>query len=139
MSAVAKAPAVALGHEILLVERSAMVGSIIVSTARQLGLRPVRLVTNIRSAHHFLANHAFDGVITSLDEEDEALLMIQMLRGGYFKSEADTPVAITTALCDAPTAKRIKSLDVRRILLKPFKIRDLVTTIEMLTEGARQV
>ena len=92
---------------------------------------------NFLLAQYFLENHAFDGVITSLDEEDEALLMIQMLRGGYFKSKADTPVAITTALCDAPTAKKIKDLDVRRILLKPFKIRDLVTTIELLTEGAR--
>ena len=134
MSAVGKVSATQLNHEILLVERSAMVGSIIVSTARQLGLRPVRLVTSIRSAQHYLGNQAFDGVITSLDEEDEALLLIQMLRGGYFKSGVETPVAITTALCDAPTANRIKALDVRRILLKPFKIRDLVTTIEMLTE-----
>ncbi len=118
--------------EILLVERSAMVGNIIVSTARQLGLPPLRLVTNSRSAQHHLEHHSFDGVIASLDEEDTMLLLIHKLRTGGFKSATQTPVAITTELCDASLANRIKLLDVRRILLKPFKIRDLVTTIELL-------
>lgn len=122
-----------IDHEILLVERTAMVGSIIVSTARQLGLRPLRLVSNCRSAQHLLERQIFDGVITSLDDEEETLQLIQTLRDGGMMSPADTPVAITTAQCDATLAQRIKVLDVRRILLKPFKIRDLVVTIEILT------
>ena len=126
----------AMGQEILLLERSTMVGNIIVSTARQLGLRPVRLVTNCRSAQQFLEHHPFDGVITSLEEEEETLQLLQALREGAFKSMANTPVAITTTQCDAVLALRIKELHVRRILLKPFKIRDLITTIEMLTQPA---
>ena len=123
-----------LDHEILLVERSTMVGNIIVSTARQLGLRPVRLVANCRSAHQSMEHHAFDGVITSLEDEEEALQLLQGLREGAFKSLANIPVAITTAQCDAALALRVKELHVRRILLKPFKIRDLITTIQMLTQ-----
>jgi CheY-like chemotaxis protein len=119
-----------IDHEILLVERNAMVGNIIVSTVRQLGLRPVKLVTNCRSAQHFMEYQAFDGLITSLDDEDATLLLIQTIRQGSLKSLANISVAITTAQCDAPLAQRIKELGVRRILLKPFKIRDLVATIE---------
>ncbi len=123
-----------LQQEILLLERSTMVGNIIVSTARQLGLRPVRLVSNCRGAQQWMEHHAFDGVITSLEEEEDTLQLIQQLRAGAFKSPSHTPVAVTTPQINASLAQRIKVLHVRRILLKPFKIRDLVTTIEMLTE-----
>jgi DNA-binding NtrC family response regulator len=119
-------------NEILLVEKSAMIGSIIVSTARQLQLRPVRLVTNCDSAQLFLENQVFCGLITSLDEAGAALNMIHQLRQGKLRCDAKMPVAVTTSQCDMPMANRIKSLSVQRILLKPFKIRDLVTTIQTL-------
>ena len=116
--------------EILLVEHSTMIGNIIVSTARQLGLRPIRLVTSCRSAQHYLEHQVFDGLITSLDDEEETLALIHKLRGGSFRSAGNLPVAITTAQCSAQLAARIKVFNVRRILLKPLKIRDLVVTIE---------
>jgi DNA-binding response OmpR family regulator len=122
-----------INQEILLIEQSAMVGSIIVSTARQLGLRPVRLVNNSRTARRLMEVQAFDGLIAALDDEEETLQLIQNLRDGVSMSSRETPVAITTAQCDAQLAHRIKILNVRRILLKPFKIRDLVFTIEVLT------
>lgn len=119
-------------NEILLVEKSAMIGSIIVSTARQLQLRPVRLVTNCNSAQLFLENQVFCGLITSLDEAEAAFNMIHQLRQGQLRCDAKMPVAVTTSQCDMTMANRIKSLCVQRILLKPFKIRDLVTTIQTL-------
>ena len=125
-------PVLASNKEILLVEKSAMIGSIILSTARQLQLRPVRLVTSCASAQIFLENQAFCGLITSLDETEAALGVIHQLRQGQLRCAANMPVAVTTAHCDVPLAKRIKDLGVQRILLKPFKIRDLVTTIQTL-------
>jgi DNA-binding response OmpR family regulator len=122
--------------EILLVEHSTMIGNIIVSTARQLGLRPIRLVTSCRSAQHYLEHQAIDGLITSLDDEEETLALIEKLRTGSFRSASNVPVAITTAQCSAQLAARMKVFNVRRILLKPFKIRDLVVTIEDLVEKA---
>lgn len=118
--------------EILIVEHSPMIGSIIVSTARQLGLQPIRLVSNVRSALHFMEHRAFAGLIAAMDEEEEALQLIHKLRDGHFKSPENTPVAITTGQCSAEMARRIAVMGVRRILIKPFKIRDLVTTIEVL-------
>jgi CheY-like chemotaxis protein len=120
--------------EILLLEASAMIGSIILSTARQLKLRPVRLVTSSQSAQLFLENQLFCGLIASLDEAGAALGIIHQLRQGQFRCAANMPVAVTSAQCDVPMANRIKALSVQRILLKPFKIRDLITTIQTLVE-----
>lgn len=121
--------------EILLIEQSAMIGNIIVSTARQLGLQPIRLVTSSRGALQFMENQVFAGLITSLDDEEGALALIQKLRDGKFKSPSNTPIAITTGQCSAELANRIKLFNARRILLKPFKIRDLVATIEILASA----
>ncbi len=123
-------------NDILLVEQSAMVGNIIVSTARQLNMPKVRLVTSIRSAQQQLETQPFSGMIASLEDEAAALQLIEGLRGGLFKSHSDTPVAITAALCDVQLAYRLKVLEVRRILLKPFKIRDVISTIEVLNPTA---
>ncbi len=121
--------------EILLIEQSAMIGNIIVSTARQLGLQPIRLVTSSRGALQFMENQVFAGLITSLDDEEGALALIQKLRDGNFKSRPNTPLAITAGQCSAELANRIKLFNARRILLKPFKIRDLVATIEILASA----
>jgi CheY-like chemotaxis protein len=125
-------PVPGVSQEILLVEESAMIGSIILSTAKQLKLRPVRLVTNCQSAQLFLENQVFCGLITYLDDAGAALGIIDQLRQGQLRCAANMPVAVTTGLCDVPLANRIKALNVQRILLKPFKIRDLVTTIQTL-------
>jgi DNA-binding NtrC family response regulator len=118
--------------EILLVEESAMIGSIILSTARQLKLRPVKLVTNHQSARLFLENQLFCGLITSLDDDGHALGIIHHLRQGKLRCSVEMPVSVTSGQCDAELASQIKSLNVQRILLKPFKIRDLITTIQNL-------
>lgn len=123
-------------NHILLVEHSAMVGNIIVSTARQLELPSVHLVTSIRSAQQQLQAHVYAGLILALDEESAALQLLDDLRTGNFKSFSDTPLAVTTAACDVTLAKRLKVLDVRRILLKPFKIRDVIATIDVLRDPA---
>ena len=53
--------------------------------------------------------------------------------GHSFKS---SPVAMTAAGIDATMAGRLKELRIRRLLLKPFKIRDLVATVETLLVAA---
>lgn len=120
--------------DILLVEQSAMVGNIIVSTARQLDLPGIHLVTSIRSAQQQLQNQVYGSLIVALDEETPALQLIEELRQGGFRSSAALPVAITASACDASLAQRLRVLKVRRVLLKPFKIRDVVTTIDVLRD-----
>lgn len=124
---------------ILLIESSSLTGSIIVTTARQLQLPKVHLISSVRTAKQQLMVQNFSAVILSLEETSDALQLLEMIREQQFAIATDVPVAITTDAIDASIAVRMKVLDVRRVLLKPFKVRDVITTIQMLgdtTPGA---
>jgi response regulator RpfG family c-di-GMP phosphodiesterase len=121
--------------EILVVEQSAMVGGIIVSTARQLRLSRVKLATNIRAAQQLLEQQVYSGLIVSHNDEAPALALLQNLRTGKYKSPAEIPVAVTVTECGADLANMLRTYLVRRILLKPFKVRDVILTIGKLDEG----
>jgi DNA-binding NarL/FixJ family response regulator len=79
-----------------------------------------------------LENQVYCGLITYLDESGAALDIIHQLRQGRLRCPTDMPVAVTTAQCDIPLATHIKALEVQRILLKPFKIRELIITLQTL-------
>lgn len=119
-------------HDILILEQAAMVGGIIVSTARQLKLPGVRLATSVRAAQLLLEQHTFSALIVSLNEEGPALELLQNLRGGKYRTLADTPIAVTATACGVELAQALRGFFVRRILLKPFKVRDVIVTISML-------
>ncbi len=118
---------------ILLVEPSSLSGGIIVATARQLGLSAVHLVSSVRSAQQKLDQEDFAGVIVSLEEDKDAVLLIEKLRNTQFSAVNPlVPIAVITSSINASLALQLKVLDVRRVLLKPFKVRDVITTIQML-------
>ncbi|MBU0588762.1 MAG: histidine kinase [Gammaproteobacteria bacterium] len=121
--------------EILVVEQSAMVGGIIVATARELKLSRVKLATNIRAAQQLLEQQVFSGVIISLNDEAQALALLQNLRIGRYRSPSEVPVAVTATECGVELANKLGKYMVRRILLKPFKVRDVILTISKLDEG----
>ena len=121
---------------ILLVEPSSLTASIIVSTARQLNLPTVRQVSSVRTAQQHLAAQAFLGVIVSLDEAQAAVALLEQVRDARFAVDAQVPVAVTTDQVNASTAVKMKALQVRRVLLKPFKVRDVISTIQMLQDPA---
>lgn len=118
---------------ILLVEPSSLSGGIIVATARQLNLAAVHLVSSVRSAQQKLDQEDFSGVIVSLEEDHDAVLLIEKLRNTQFSAVNPlVPIAVITSSINASLALKLKVLDVRRVLLKPFKVRDVITTIQML-------
>ncbi|MBY0409961.1 MAG: response regulator, partial [Burkholderiaceae bacterium] len=126
----------ASSHGILLVETSSLTGSIIVNTARQLNLPKVYLTNSVRSAMQRLNSQNFSAVILSLEEDNEALQLLEMVRNQKFAVPADVPVAVTTTTINASVAVKMKVLGVRRVLIKPFKVRDVITTIHMLNDAA---
>ncbi len=120
-------------QDILLIEPSSLTGSIIVATARQLNLPAVRQVSSVRIAQQRLGHHNFAGVIISIDEEEhEAVALLEQVRSDALAVSADVPVAVTATQVDASTAVKMKALQVRRVLIKPFKVRDAIATIAML-------
>ena len=120
---------------ILLVEPSSLAGSIIVATARQLDLFAVHLVSSVHSAETWLGKEPFSGVIVSLEEDRDAVHLIEKIRHAQFPTvQPKVPVAAITSSINASLALEMKVLDVRRVLLKPFKVRDVITTIQMLQQ-----
>lgn len=120
-------------QDILLVEPSSLTGSIIVAAARQLNLPVVRQVNSVRMAQQRLMYQDYAGIIVSLDEQEhEAIAMLEQVRDDGLAVSADVPVAVTTTQVDASTAVKMKALQVRRVLIKPFKVRDVIATIAML-------
>jgi len=123
-------------QDILLIEPSSLTGSIIVSTARQLNLPAVRQVNSVRMAQQRLTHQDFAGVIVSIDEqEQEAIALLEQVRNDTLAVSASVPVAVTTTQVDASTAVKMKALQVRRVLIKPFKVRDVIATIALLKDA----
>lgn len=120
---------------ILLIEPSSLSGGIIVSTARQLNLRSVNLVSSVRVARQKFDFEDFSGVILSLEEDNEALLLLENLRAAQFAAvNPQVPIVVIASSVTSALALKMKTLDVRRVLLKPFKVRDVITTIQRLQE-----
>ncbi|KQW21644.1 hypothetical protein ATF69_0146 [Acidovorax delafieldii] len=123
-------------QDILLIEPSSLTGSIIVSTARQLNLPAVRQVNSVRMAQQRLTHQDFAGVIVSIDEhQQEAVALLEQVRNDTLAVSASVPVAVTTTQVDASTAVKMKALQVRRVLIKPFKVRDVIATIALLKDA----
>lgn len=122
-------------QDILLIEPSSLTGSIIVATARQLNLPAVRQVNSVRMAQQRLAHQDFAAVIVSIDEQQqEAIALLEQVRNDALAISASVPVAAITAQVDASTAIKMKALQVRRVLIKPFKVRDVIATITLLKD-----
>jgi DNA-binding NarL/FixJ family response regulator len=119
-------------HHILLVEKNHMVGSVIASTARELNLATVRKVTNISNAQQYLSSEIYSGLIATIEDEISDLQFLYALRNSSFKAAANMPVVVITPECDEQFAEKLKTLEVSRILIKPFKVRDVISAIELL-------
>lgn len=121
---------------ILLVEQDGLVRGTVVSVCRDLQLADVVQAGNCDQASKLLLDDSLKAGIVSLSDGGSCLELIAQLREGAFRCPADIPVAMTAAGIDATMAARLKELRIRRLLIKPFKIRDLVATVEALLTAA---
>ena len=55
--------------------------------------------------------------------------MMSRVRNGGTKCASDIPMAVVAARCGTPLALRLKELDVRRLLLRPFKVKGVLDAI----------
>ena len=58
------------GHQLLLIEPSSVVRSIIVSVARQLDLAQVHQTSQLSTAQGWLTQRSFDGILMSIEDVD---------------------------------------------------------------------
>ncbi len=124
--------------ELLLVEPQFLLRRTVAAVARDLRLANPKELTSIEQALSLVSVTAFDALFLSLDEEDAALELMSRVRNGDTRCAADIPIAVTAAACGTPLALRLKHLEVRRLLLRPFKVKGVLDAIAALRPGPAQ-
>ncbi|MBN9373008.1 response regulator [Hydrogenophaga sp. YM1] len=114
--------------QLLLVEPDNMVRSTVASVCRGLDLAQVHQAASLAIGQQMLQAQRMDALLLSLAEGEAAVALIERLR----EARPEMPVSVMTASADADTVRRLKALGIRRLLLQPFKIRDVVMTVEAL-------
>ena len=115
--------------DLLLVEPQFLLRRTVAAVARDMRLANPREITTIDQADTLMTLHAFDALFLSLDEEAAALELMARVRNGATKCDAGIPMAVMAASCATPLALRLKELDVRRLLLRPFKVKGVLDAI----------
>ncbi len=128
--------AVAPSGRLLLVEPQFVLRRTVSTMAREMGLAEVQEATSTAGAQRLLSGQRFDALLIALDEDGEALKLLDRVRAGEAFQPPDLPVAATVDSCDVELALRLKALDVRRLLIKPFKVRGMLEAIAALREPA---
>ncbi|MGQ3003590.1 MAG: hypothetical protein ACT6UH_09345 [Hydrogenophaga sp.] len=118
--------------QVLLIEPDGLVRGTVASVCRELQLVRLQQATSIAQGEKWMQSNVDHGLLLSLAERDAALALLTRLRAGELRCEADIPVAVMVASADAELVVRLKELDVRRLLLQPFRLRDVVHTLEQL-------
>ena len=126
-----KAP-VAPSGRLLLVEPQFVLRRTVSTMAREMGLADVQEATSPALAERMLFERRYDAVLIAIDDEGEAIKLMQKLRAGDSSQPADLPIAATATSCDVELAMQLKQLDVCRLLLKPFKVRGMLEVISAL-------
>jgi len=137
-AAPAAAPATPPGPpiDLLLVEPQFLLRRTVAAVARDLRLANPQECTSVDAAARLMAAQAYDALFLSLDEEDAALALLGRVRAGDTGCDATIPVAVTAAACSTSLALRLKDLDVRRLLLRPFKVKGVLDAIASLRPPA---
>ena len=125
--------------ELLLVEPQFLLRRTVAAVARDMRLANPKELTSIEQAESLLAFKTFDALFLSMDEEAAALELMSRVRSGDTKCAADIPIAVTAATCSAPMALRLKQLDVRRLVLRPFKVKGVLDAIAALRQAPVEI
>lgn len=121
-----------LARSLLLIEPDGLVRSTVSSVCRDMQLARVSQVTSVALGEQWLKSDLPDGLLISVAEGEASLGFLARLRAGGLRCEAAMPVAVMAREVDAALVSKLKELDVRRLLLQPFKLRDVIHTVEQL-------
>ena len=121
-------------NSLLLVEPENMLRRIVVSVARDLDLAVIEEATSASAAEAKLDLSEFDGLVVALDDAGEMLALLRDLRASRYRTGAKTPVVVMASFCSEATVRHMRELEVRRLLLKPFKVKSILDSVTALCE-----
>jgi DNA-binding NarL/FixJ family response regulator len=114
---------------VLLVEPHFVMRNTVANVARQLRLGEIHEATHYESALRMLKSDVYDALLTDLGDDQGGVALVQQVREGQTLCDRDLPVAVMAIGLDAETVALFKALEVRRIMIKPFKVK---TAVEVL-------
>lgn len=117
---------------LLLAEPIALMRRTVATVARELRLAEVHETSSISGADALLRKNSFDGLFIALDDDGGGVELIARLRAGIYLSAASIPVTVMTAACDRKMVIQLQELAVMRVLVKPFKLKDVLESIASL-------
>jgi CheY-like chemotaxis protein len=117
------------GYQLLLVEPSSVVRSIIVSVVRQQGLAQVHQTSHFSTANDWLIARSFDGILMSVDDSSASMELLTLVRMGQFRCDPTIPVVALVYPEEQRLVKQLAGLDVKRILPLPFRINEVIDTM----------
>lgn len=126
-------------RRVLLVEPENLLRGTVASICRDLGLVQVIQATSVAQGEQALKSSSVQGLVMSLYDEVAALQLLTRLRAGELGDELDLPVAVLAHGCTPDLAAQLKALGVRRLLLQPFKLREVIHTLEKLWPESERV
>ncbi|WP_269629843.1 response regulator [Pelomonas sp. BJYL3] len=121
--------------QLLLVDPHSLFRRTLAMVARDLHLADVQETASLELAQRLLERRPVDGLLMDIGEGLEALNLLHNIRGGATSCATDLPVALTAEHCDLATAQLYKEQGVRRILLKPFKVKTALEVIQDLASA----
>jgi len=128
--------------KILLVEPSNLLRRTVAMTVNSLGTAGVTEAATYTTAQQLCESQRFDGAVVALDWPPanglcQGLSLIQQIRSGEGASAASIPIAALVDSCDAELLQILRDCAISRILIKPFRVRDVVDTIDGMRDLAR--
>lgn len=120
---------------LLLMEPQFMMRRTVTAVARQMDLADIVEVASVDAAQRLLGGKHFDGLLIDLGEDQSGLDLVRRVRDGGTSCLPKLPVALMADRVDAATVGTIKSLEVQRLILKPFKVKTVLEAIEVLAKA----
>lgn len=132
----------AVPPNILLVEPVTLLRRTVALTIRSLGLAAITEAATYPVARQEAGRRTFDGAVIAVDaatagEVCEGLTLLQRIRSGKSASAPSIPVAVLVEACDATLLQVLRDCKVNRVLIKPFRARDVIDTVGAMTKPAR--
>lgn len=123
---------------LLLVEPHFVLRSTVTSVARSLDLGEIHASPSREAASQMLMARRFDAFVVAVGPDGEGLKLINAIRAGSGRGPRDAAVVVMAEFCDERAILAFRELKVRRILLKPFKVKDVLETIQALAQLEHQ-
>ena len=128
--------------KVLLVEPSSLLRRTVAPMVSSLGTAEVTEAAAYATAQQLSERHRFDGAVVALDWPPargvcRVLSLIQQIGSGGGGCAPSIPIAALVKSCNGELPQVLRASGISRILIKPFRVRDVIDTIDGMRGLAR--